>query len=487
MAQSPAKRHKKGVDDSSDEADVVSTVAPSDADAMSAIASSDGADAVSVTAMDPTLLWETAAGNRDSLSAGVELTEQNLGEFEHGLGEMSDRLQQQEKEEMEKAPVLNKNEARKFAALQQAMDEGKMDASSYLAKTFRAALDDEKMKSFAKLGRAEQAAFRLEWAKAQYGSFREIKSKTKSWRRIDVKKGTYMNLSNVIISEGGFQDKEAVKGAQRLVAMCLAMGPPWHMKHPQTKRVLYLRLDYSYVEEFEEMFQQCKQEYDNGVLTSKTAGDGQSDKVPEITVDNGDGELPQLPQTSSEVKPKGKAKAQVKGKVAAPSDASVAFAKLWTDATKLRIVLISVLGSAQQMLDIMASSVEWEWDHHPIQQAFVWGWTPSTQQQTKTNRTNEHRNIKGAWAPTDPTFPGIQNGPWVQSDPNQPRRPKGHNWAHGSKCPMDTEEPKGAQKGAYGPMSNHGSVWGLPAHFGAGKPHGFIQRSRVNARGPPPP
>ena len=38
---------------------------------------------------------------------------------------------------------------------------------------------------------------------------------------------------------------------------------------------------------------------------------------------------------------------------------------------------------------------------------------------------------------------------------------------------MDTQGPKGAQNGAYGPITNHGSVSGLPAHFGAGKPHGL--------------
>jgi hypothetical protein len=175
MAQSPAKRHNKGEDALADEADAVSTVAPSDADALSVFASSDGADAVSAIDLDPAHLWETAAGNR--VHAGEALTEANLGDFEHGLGKISEHIHQQHEQMVgeEELVPLNKVGAKKFAALKNALDEGKMESTSYLAKTFRAALDDDSMKSFSKLGRVEQAKFRLDWAKAQYGSFREAK------------------------------------------------------------------------------------------------------------------------------------------------------------------------------------------------------------------------------------------------------------------------------------------------------------------------
>jgi hypothetical protein len=395
MSESASKRQKleKLGELAADECGAAaSTVAPSEGDdALSVLAASEAgaADAGSAAVYMETL-WATAAGD-----VGEPLTEANLGVFEVGLDKVATQLRQQQgAEEKDELLDLTSHQQRKYAALRAAVTEGKMEATSYLAKTFRQALSDDSLKTFSKLGRTEQAAFRLEWAKTQYGSFREEKIKQKSWRRIDVKKGTYLNMSNLVASEGGgFGDVEAVRGVQRLVAMCLAMGPPWTMRHPQTGRMLFLKLDFSYVEEFDELFQQCKKEFDNGVLIP---GDGQPDtQVPAMIVDKV-GETKVAACALVKAKAKATSSPQAKSKASEATESDKKFGKLWADATKLRMALIRVLGSAQHMLDTMATGVEWEWAHHPIQQAFVWGWTPSTPQQSQTNITSENIKIKGA-------------------------------------------------------------------------------------------
>jgi hypothetical protein len=152
-------------------------------------------------------------------------------------------------------------------------------------------------------------------------------------------------------------------------------------------------LDFSYVEEFHELFQQCKKEFDNGVLIP---GDGQPDtQVPAMIVDKV-GETKVAACVLVKAKAKATSSPQAKSKASEATESDKEFGKLWADATKLRMALISVLGSAQQMLDTMATGVEWEWAHHPIQQAFVWGWTPSTPQQSQTNIKSENIKIKCA-------------------------------------------------------------------------------------------
>jgi hypothetical protein len=154
-----------------------------------------------------------------------------------------------------------------------------------------------------------------------------------------------------------------------------------------------LKLDFSYVEEFDELFQQCKKEFDNGVLIP---GDGQPDtQVPAMIVDKV-GETKVAACVLVKAKAKATSSPQAKSKASEATESDKEFGKLWADATKLRMALISVLGSAQQMLDTMATGVEWEWAHHPIQQAFVWGWTPSTPQQSQTNIKSENIKIKCA-------------------------------------------------------------------------------------------
>ena len=49
-------------------------------------------------------------------------------------------------------------------------------------------------------------------------------------------------------NEGGWDDDIAVEGSLALASQCLAMGGAWTMIHPQTKRLLFLELEFSYAE-----------------------------------------------------------------------------------------------------------------------------------------------------------------------------------------------------------------------------------------------
>ena len=53
----------------------------------------------------------------------------------------------------------------------------------------------------------------------------------------------------MLANEGGWDDDKAVQGCLRLVSQCLAMGGTWCMKHPQTRRMMFLELSFEWAED----------------------------------------------------------------------------------------------------------------------------------------------------------------------------------------------------------------------------------------------
>ena len=61
-----------------------------------------------------------------------------------------------------------------------------------------------------------------------------------------------MNLGQLIIDQGGWDDPKAIEGSIELVASNTSMGKSWVGKDAQTKRTPYFRVEQFYQEEFEE-------------------------------------------------------------------------------------------------------------------------------------------------------------------------------------------------------------------------------------------
>ena len=98
----------------------------------------------------------------------------------------------------------------------------------------------------------------MQWLEQKMATFREKKVFKKSWQRVDKTKGEYLPMGAIIIKEGGWSDKSAVQGGIALMQKCMTMGEPWLMKNPQTGRMNYLRLQFSYSEEFKQSWGQFK-------------------------------------------------------------------------------------------------------------------------------------------------------------------------------------------------------------------------------------
>ena len=143
---------------------------------------------------------------------------------------------------------------------------------------FRAALvkDPTKAKTYAGLSRFDAAQWRADWAKKELQTFRDEKIYKKSWRRVDTTRGDYLSASQLVTTDGGWSDPEAVAGAQCLIEKAIAMGDPWTRIHPQTKRLLFLKLNFSYQEEFEQCWSHFRTEISDG-KNDKKLTDGKED------------------------------------------------------------------------------------------------------------------------------------------------------------------------------------------------------------------
>ncbi len=118
-----------------------------------------------------------------------------------------------------------------------------VDPRSHIGAHYRKAMQGNPgHEKYEKMTRPEAARFRLDWAKKEFTKFKDSKMATKTWRRVDTQKGDYLNMDQLVHDQGGWQSSRAVQGSVKLIRKCVAMGPPWLKKHPQTERLMFLRL-----------------------------------------------------------------------------------------------------------------------------------------------------------------------------------------------------------------------------------------------------
>ena len=166
----------------------------------------------------------------------------------------------------------------------------------------------------------------------------------------------------LLASEGGWDDDKAVQGSLRLVAQCLAMGGTWCMKHPQTRRMMFLELNFMWSEQMGTSWTTFKKlatpdeltEQDDNLPAAATqegqgpAAAGQSGGTERNTTSKGNGKNKTVAgnagagNTTSKGNGKNKTVA-VKvdaGDTAPPTHeekAKAEFNKLWADGARLRL------------------------------------------------------------------------------------------------------------------------------------------------------
>ena len=103
-----------------------------------------------------------------------------------------------------------------------------------------------------------QRDFRLKWAADSRAPLVQklAKEKRTTWSRKDTQKFRYRPFGALVQDWGGWQSEEAVKGATNASAMCVAMGPPWVLIHPQSKLAEFAVVELSWQEEFEEAWKE---------------------------------------------------------------------------------------------------------------------------------------------------------------------------------------------------------------------------------------
>ena len=184
---------------------------------------------------------------------GTRLTAENLKKLEATFGELDKTLQRPANEIIE-TRNLSAADLKKKEQIERMIANGGLEGAntrSTLGNNFRAehGADPE----YLALDKDERKKFRDDWLATKHSNFTTKSVHKKSWSRKDLTKAKFWTLTKIIIEEGGFDDEEAVAGAIRLALQCLAMGPPWIMRHPQTQRLLFALLQFKWCEEMQQV------------------------------------------------------------------------------------------------------------------------------------------------------------------------------------------------------------------------------------------
>ncbi len=115
------------------------------------------------------------------------------------------------------------------------MAANKLDPRSNLGGVFRAALKSNptSAEEYAGLSRDQAAMYRMNWAKLEFKKFRDENLYSSSWRGVDLTKSKHTSISQLVIDDIGWNDRECIAGVQKLVETALAMGSPWVKRTPR--------------------------------------------------------------------------------------------------------------------------------------------------------------------------------------------------------------------------------------------------------------
>ena len=340
---------------------------------------------------------EKTLANHWEKQTGVPLTEANVKHFEHTFSDVADRLHNTTGDNTkggdgyDRFAHLSKREKKNALVLQEAMQAGDFSGTSYLAAKFRekypkgTAAHEE----FKGMSAEDQLKFKQKWMKMELGRYTESKRYEKSWRRIDTNSGKMKPLGRIVVDEGGWDDPYAVAGTLELVSQCLLMGGPFVGVHPQTKRKIFLHLEFGFEEQFSECWAHFREEFEHGTLqtSASSAGAGsagtrtaaaaaapagaaaaaaETAAPASAAAEKEDGA--QGTQQDGKGKGKGKAKAKAKGlaKQGKPQkegddgqdDQKKEAQKSLADATKFKDQFLKTLSQASQLTALIEESVD---------------------------------------------------------------------------------------------------------------------------------
>ena len=88
-----------------------------------------------------------------------------------------------------------------------------------------------------KEGRDAAKVFRIEWAAQDCERIRSTTTYKQAWKRVDTTLGAYKTFGKIVLDEGGWTDRAAIRGARELCKRAVQLGGQWLFKHPQTGRV----------------------------------------------------------------------------------------------------------------------------------------------------------------------------------------------------------------------------------------------------------
>lgn len=324
----------------------------------------------SAQGLPPSPVWSTSVGDVSATEPNepacgdietMKLTAQNIEMWEKQCKDDADKvkmmLQKQD------GTPLAKREAKKLLQLEKACAAGFIDPRTAIGQKILQQLKDKTTPdgaAYAKCKREEAQAFRLEFAKRELKNFREEKVYNKSYQRVDITKGEYMNLAQLVKSEGGWEDPQAVEGVRLLVSKCMQMGEPWTMVHPQTERMTYLKLKFEFKEEFAEKWGLFKNEFNDSVRQvrdSKQGPEGPDSTTPRTNKGDPDG----TPSNASGQMLTG----NTPTKGTQPAEANKQVAKMWQEAAKLKNKILSSKAAADEVLKAIGTNPAWAWANNP--------------------------------------------------------------------------------------------------------------------------
>ena len=214
--------------------------------------------------------------------------------------------------EKERAPEEGDEKTEEAMELERMMQSGVFNLRCRWGLRFSRAIDGGLSKEYkAAQTRSEKAAFKQDWAKAQFERITVRREKSQSFQRVDIKHGVYRPFGALYQRQGGKDDPLAWQAAKNIADACVKMGPPWTRYNEMSKRTEFLDMEYSHRSEFSKAWRLYE-------LREQSEGGNQGEKKGDAEKGTGKGDEEKGKGDEEEGKPKqGKGRKDKKGQMTA--------------------------------------------------------------------------------------------------------------------------------------------------------------------------
>ena len=295
-------------------------------------------------------------------SPGVVLTQEALHEHERNINERANQRLEESGAGDPYAGFTQKDAAR-IKELERWAREGGFPIKGAMANKFREvlAMSTDKLAAYKSCDREAAKKWRLEFLQEEILKVKGRRKQSTSWSKTDLQGCKYRTAARIFEDLGGRTDPEVAAGVVMGINKCIALGPPFFHKHPQTGLIEFVIIEFGWIEKFEKAWSEfVEEQVDNVEGSDAKKADAKAAAVDTIATRTTEDKKANATQKGTKPGPTPRNQTPGKPKPAALLPETIALNKLCVEANKVKTQYLATMTTAVELVAAIEHEPEYK-------------------------------------------------------------------------------------------------------------------------------